>query len=185
MGRIWSRTNCNFDGNGRGKCQTRDCNGRLKCQGFGSPPNTLAEFALNQPNNLDFFDISLVDGFNFLWNSAQSTECVVISYAKHLLMINVQTNYGHPVGVTTREEFSRRMNFVVQMVEGHVVLLIFRNFSNKDVQMLIVIHWMIQQVCLHVLLVQITRLSSTQVITSTLFNFVYLSYLNLKNQLRK
>ncbi|KAL3808855.1 hypothetical protein ACJIZ3_000201 [Penstemon smallii] len=45
---IWGRTNCNFDGNGRGQCETGDCNG----------------FALNQPNNLDFVDISLVDGFN-------------------------------------------------------------------------------------------------------------------------
>ncbi|KAL8266972.1 hypothetical protein R6Q59_004316 [Mikania micrantha] len=33
-------------------------------QPFGTPPNTLAGFALNQFNNLDFFDISLVDGFN-------------------------------------------------------------------------------------------------------------------------
>ena len=62
--RIWPRTNCNFDGAGRGRCQTGDCNGLLQCQGFGQPPNTLAEFALNQFNNLDFFDISLVDGFN-------------------------------------------------------------------------------------------------------------------------
>ncbi|KAM4073438.1 hypothetical protein ACB094_10G019100 [Castanea mollissima] len=31
---------------------------------YGAPPNTLAEFALNQFQNLDFFDISLVDGFN-------------------------------------------------------------------------------------------------------------------------
>ncbi|KAG5573167.1 hypothetical protein H5410_062933 [Solanum commersonii] len=60
------RTNCNFDGNGRGKYESEigDCNGLLECQGYGSPPNTLAEFALNQPNNLDFVDISLVDGFN-------------------------------------------------------------------------------------------------------------------------
>ncbi|CAB4308118.1 unnamed protein product [Prunus armeniaca] len=28
------------------------------------PPNTLAEYALNQFGNKDFFDISLVDGFN-------------------------------------------------------------------------------------------------------------------------
>ncbi|KAI3453680.1 hypothetical protein Pfo_010343 [Paulownia fortunei] len=62
--RIWGRTNCNFDGSGRGQCQTGDCNGVLECQGYGRPPNTLAEFALNQPNNLDFVDISLVDGFN-------------------------------------------------------------------------------------------------------------------------
>ncbi|KAL2517072.1 Osmotin-like protein OSM34 [Abeliophyllum distichum] len=62
--RIWARTGCNFDGSGRGKCQTGDCNGLLKCQAYGAPPNTLAEYALNQFNNLDFFDISLVDGFN-------------------------------------------------------------------------------------------------------------------------
>ncbi|KAI7747543.1 hypothetical protein M8C21_016745, partial [Ambrosia artemisiifolia] len=63
-GRIWPRTNCNFDGSGRGRCQTGDCNGLLQCQNYGTPPNTLAEYALNQYQNLDFFDISLVDGFN-------------------------------------------------------------------------------------------------------------------------
>ncbi|KAI7988484.1 hypothetical protein LOK49_LG13G01257 [Camellia lanceoleosa] len=62
--RIWGQTNCNFDANGNGQCQTGDCNGLLQCQGYGKAPNTLAEFALNQPNNLDFVDISLVDGFN-------------------------------------------------------------------------------------------------------------------------
>ncbi|KAI3713713.1 hypothetical protein L1987_72299 [Smallanthus sonchifolius] len=62
--RIWPRTNCNFDGSGRGRCETGDCNGLLQCQNYGTPPNTLAEFGLNQFNNLDFFDISLVDGFN-------------------------------------------------------------------------------------------------------------------------
>ncbi|MCD9644746.1 hypothetical protein HAX54_033175 [Datura stramonium] len=64
QGRIWARTGCNFDESGKGKCQTGDCNGLLECQGFGAPPNTLAEYALNQFGNSDFFDISLVDGFN-------------------------------------------------------------------------------------------------------------------------
>ncbi|KAL8556896.1 hypothetical protein ACS0TY_004393 [Phlomoides rotata] len=62
--RIWPRTGCSFDGAGRGRCQTGDCNGVLECRSYGVPPNTLAEYALNQFNNLDFFDISLVDGFN-------------------------------------------------------------------------------------------------------------------------
>ncbi|KAL3499382.1 hypothetical protein ACH5RR_038475, partial [Cinchona calisaya] len=62
--RIWARTNCNFDGSGRGSCQTGDCGGVLQCTAYGAPPNTLAEYALNQFNNLDFFDMSLVDGFN-------------------------------------------------------------------------------------------------------------------------
>ncbi|XP_038903186.1 protein P21-like [Benincasa hispida] len=63
-GRVWGRTNCNFDNSGRGKCQTGDCGGVLNCQGSGAPPVTLAEFALSQFNNMDFLDISLVDGFN-------------------------------------------------------------------------------------------------------------------------
>ncbi|KAI5557121.1 hypothetical protein BDE02_18G080900, partial [Populus trichocarpa] len=46
--RIWGRTNCIFNGAGRGKCQTGDCNGLLQCQAFGQPPNTLAEYASNQ-----------------------------------------------------------------------------------------------------------------------------------------
>ncbi|XP_061373736.1 protein P21-like [Gastrolobium bilobum] len=67
--RIWARTGCSFDGSGHGGCQTGDCEGLLECQKYGSPPNTLAEFALNQNSpgyytNLDFVDISLVDGFN-------------------------------------------------------------------------------------------------------------------------
>ncbi|KAK4752190.1 hypothetical protein SAY87_020988 [Trapa incisa] len=62
--RIWARTGCQFDGSGRGRCTTGDCNGLLQCQGYGSPPNTLAEYALNQFNNLDFIDISNIDGFN-------------------------------------------------------------------------------------------------------------------------
>ncbi|PSR91508.1 Osmotin-like protein [Actinidia chinensis var. chinensis] len=64
MARIWGRTKCNFDGSGRGHCETGDCGGVLQCKGWGVPPNTLAEYALNQFGNLDFFDISLVDGFN-------------------------------------------------------------------------------------------------------------------------
>lgn len=63
-GRIWGRTGCNFDASDRGDCQTGNCPGGLNCTGWGVPPNTLAEFALNQFTNTDFYDISLVDGFN-------------------------------------------------------------------------------------------------------------------------
>lgn len=66
LGRIWGRTNCNFDTSGQGQCQTGDCNGQLECQSYayGTPPKTMAEFSLNLTNNNDFLDISLVDGFN-------------------------------------------------------------------------------------------------------------------------
>ncbi|KAB2622655.1 protein P21-like [Pyrus ussuriensis x Pyrus communis] len=73
--RIWARTGCNFDGAGRGQCQTGDCGGVLECQGYGQPPNTLAEYALNQYNNLDFFDISLVDGFNVPMDFSPTSGC--------------------------------------------------------------------------------------------------------------
>ncbi|KAF7138989.1 hypothetical protein RHSIM_Rhsim07G0093100 [Rhododendron simsii] len=63
-GRVWDRTGCNFDGASQGRCRTGDCGGVLQCRGYGQPPNTLAEYSLNQYQNLDFIDISLVDGFN-------------------------------------------------------------------------------------------------------------------------
>ncbi|XP_006643673.1 PR5-like receptor kinase [Oryza brachyantha] len=63
-GRVWPRTGCRFDANGNGSCQTGDCGGALSCKRNGDPPLTLAEFSIGQLNSQDFFDISLVDGFN-------------------------------------------------------------------------------------------------------------------------
>jgi predicted Ser/Thr protein kinase len=63
-GRVWARTACSFNGAGNGKCETGDCGGVLACTDYGKAPNTIAEFAIAQFNNMDFFDISLVDGFN-------------------------------------------------------------------------------------------------------------------------
>jgi hypothetical protein len=64
-GRFWGRTGCNFDAHGRGSCETGDCGGFLKCAGAGGePPASLAEFTLNGANGDDFYDVSLVDGYN-------------------------------------------------------------------------------------------------------------------------
>ncbi|KAJ1419956.1 Thaumatin family [Sesbania bispinosa] len=60
-GRIWARTGCNFDKNGNGSCQTGGCGSSINCTDPGSPPATLAEFTLGET---DFYDVSLVDGFN-------------------------------------------------------------------------------------------------------------------------
>lgn len=62
-GRIWARTGCSFDqGTGQGPCATGDCGGMLECKGAGgAPPVTLAEFTLGER---DFYDVSLVDGYN-------------------------------------------------------------------------------------------------------------------------
>nr|XP_023873626.1 thaumatin-like protein 1 [Quercus suber] len=64
-GRLWARTGCTFDESGAGKCQTGDCGGRLECDGMGAiPPASLFEITLGTGNGLDFYDVSLVDGYN-------------------------------------------------------------------------------------------------------------------------
>ncbi|KAF7130624.1 hypothetical protein RHSIM_Rhsim10G0211200 [Rhododendron simsii] len=64
-GRFWGRTGCNFDGSGHGLCATADCgSGQVECNGAGAtPPATLAEFTLGS-GTMDFYDVSLVDGYN-------------------------------------------------------------------------------------------------------------------------
>ena len=78
-GGIWARTKCSFNGSGVGKCLTGDCGGLFQCQGYGATPCTIAEFALSQFQKLDFYDISLVDGFNvpMIFNPT-SLECTGI-----------------------------------------------------------------------------------------------------------
>ncbi|KAL9841089.1 putative Thaumatin family [Arabidopsis thaliana] len=66
-GRIWGRTLCNQNEiSGIFTCVTGDCgSSQIECSGAGAiPPATLAEFTLNGAENLDFYDVSLVDGYN-------------------------------------------------------------------------------------------------------------------------
>lgn len=64
-GRIWARTGCTFDATGIGKCETGDCGGRLECDGNGAaPPTSLFEITLGKGNEQDFYDVSMVDGYN-------------------------------------------------------------------------------------------------------------------------
>ncbi|KAI3725434.1 hypothetical protein L1987_65222 [Smallanthus sonchifolius] len=65
-GRFWGRTHCSEDSDGKFTCGTGDCgSGKLECDGAGAtPPATLAEFTLNGDGGMDFFDVSLVDGYN-------------------------------------------------------------------------------------------------------------------------
>ncbi|XP_065158962.1 uncharacterized protein [Atheta coriaria] len=61
-GRFWARTWC--DPNTQ-HCQTGDCGNRLECAGNGgAPPVSLAEITLRGWQGQDFYDISLVDGYN-------------------------------------------------------------------------------------------------------------------------
>ncbi|KAK1363471.1 PR5-like receptor kinase [Heracleum sosnowskyi] len=65
-GRLWARTSCSLDSTGKFTCETADCgSGKLECAGSGAtPPASLAEFTLNGGGGLDFYDVSLVDGYN-------------------------------------------------------------------------------------------------------------------------
>uniref|UniRef100_A0A0D9Y1P4 Thaumatin-like protein n=1 Tax=Leersia perrieri TaxID=77586 RepID=A0A0D9Y1P4_9ORYZ len=69
-GRVWGRTGCNFNG-GRGSCATGDCGGALSCSLSGRPPMTLAEFTLGGGGKQDFYNLSVIDGFNL----AMSFKC--------------------------------------------------------------------------------------------------------------
>ncbi|CAL5383449.1 unnamed protein product [Camellia sinensis] len=66
-GRFWGRTLCTEDSTtGKFTCVTGDCGtGKVDCAGNNAAtPATLAEFTLDGSNGLDFYDVSLVDGYN-------------------------------------------------------------------------------------------------------------------------
>ncbi|KAG6624815.1 pathogenesis-related thaumatin-like protein 3.5 [Carya illinoinensis] len=63
-GRLWARTGCDFDVSGNGTCLTGDC-GSLICAGAGETPVTIVEFTIASGTTYnDFYDVSLVDGYN-------------------------------------------------------------------------------------------------------------------------
>jgi len=65
VGRVWARTNCTFDRNGRGYCSTGDCDKKLMCGATsGEKPHTIAEFTVMGDKNETYYDISTVDGHN-------------------------------------------------------------------------------------------------------------------------
>jgi hypothetical protein len=62
--RLWGRTGCHFNGSGHGSCLTGGCGDLYQCKGWGQIPATLAEYDLDAWDNLDFYDVSMVDGSN-------------------------------------------------------------------------------------------------------------------------
>lgn len=61
-GRFWARTWCDPNTNA---CETGDCGRKLECNGAGgAPPASLVEITLKGHEGLDYYDVSLVDGFN-------------------------------------------------------------------------------------------------------------------------
>lgn len=65
-GRVWARFVCSNDATGKFTCRSGDCgSGQVTCNGNGAaPPASLVEFTLAGFGGKDFYDISLVDGFN-------------------------------------------------------------------------------------------------------------------------
>ncbi|EPS73012.1 hypothetical protein M569_01746, partial [Genlisea aurea] len=65
-GRVWSRYQCSNSGGSGFRCGSGDCgSGQIECNSKGGiPPATLVEFTLGGYGGNDFYDVSLVDGFN-------------------------------------------------------------------------------------------------------------------------
>jgi len=67
-GRIWGRRDCDFSSSsGADSCLTGGCDGGLECDpktGTPTGPVTIAEWSLSASSGQDFYDVSLVDGFN-------------------------------------------------------------------------------------------------------------------------
>ncbi|XP_018482358.2 thaumatin-like protein [Raphanus sativus] len=88
-GRIWARTGCDFTSNWNQACETGDCDGRLECNGLiGKPPATLIEIAVQaDKSKLNFFDVSLVDGYNLpvtVTSKPMSSKCTIFGCHRDL-----------------------------------------------------------------------------------------------------
>ncbi|KAI6683502.1 hypothetical protein NL676_029415 [Syzygium grande] len=101
-GRFWGRHGCTFDAAGRGRCATGDCGGSLQCNGLGgTPPATLAEITLG--NDQDFYDVSLVDGYNLAISITPFKGSGKCSYAGCVSDLNMMC----PVGLQVRSHDNR------------------------------------------------------------------------------
>jgi len=61
-GQIWGRTGCD---EASGKCQTGDCGNTIPCNGYGgSPPFNFVDIKFDGIGQLDYYFLSLVDGYN-------------------------------------------------------------------------------------------------------------------------
>ncbi|KIP07773.1 hypothetical protein PHLGIDRAFT_511222 [Phlebiopsis gigantea 11061_1 CR5-6] len=81
-GRIWGRRDCNFSITTGPTCLTGWCNGGLLCDphtGTGVPPATVAEWTLQGDGNRDFYDVSLVDGFDLPMAITNNVGCSTAS----------------------------------------------------------------------------------------------------------
>jgi hypothetical protein len=78
-----ARRDCDFSSDpGPNSCRDGGCNGGLECDthtGTGVPPASLAEFTLSASDGLDYYDVSLVDGYNLPVRIDNTAGCGVAS----------------------------------------------------------------------------------------------------------
>ncbi|KIL63444.1 hypothetical protein M378DRAFT_164517 [Amanita muscaria Koide BX008] len=72
-GRIWGRQGCDSSG----RCANGGCGGGMECVATGATPATLAEFTFKGSGGQDFYDVSLVDGFNLPMSITNNARCGV------------------------------------------------------------------------------------------------------------
>ncbi|KIY68976.1 Osmotin thaumatin-like protein [Cylindrobasidium torrendii FP15055 ss-10] len=105
-GRIWGRSDCDFNSDKPDylKCLTGGCNGGLLCDGTtgtGVPPATVAEWTLEGDGFQDWFDVSVVDGFNIPAKIDNNVGCGVPSCPVDLNPLcpsELSANYHHADG---------------------------------------------------------------------------------------
>lgn len=107
-GRIWGRRDCNFTAGipGPTQCLTGGCNGGLLCDphtGTGVPPATVAEWTLSGANGNDFYDVSLVDGYDLPMSITNTQNCPIAGCFVDLgpncpSQLRVNDTTGFPIG---------------------------------------------------------------------------------------
>ncbi|KAG9128406.1 hypothetical protein FRC07_013746 [Ceratobasidium sp. 392] len=85
-GRIWGRRGCDFTNvQGPESCLTGGCEGGLNCTQPGAPPSSLAEWTLSPTGDaLDYYDVSIVDGFDLPMRISNNKECPIAECAVDL-----------------------------------------------------------------------------------------------------
>ncbi|BGP17146.1 hypothetical protein JCM10213_006058 [Rhodosporidiobolus nylandii] len=82
-GRIWARRSCEFDEEGKGKCVTGDCEGKLECDHGTIGTVNVGEFNLDSWEGNDFWDQSCVPGWTIpmkiepLGEGCESVSCTI------------------------------------------------------------------------------------------------------------
>ncbi|KAN0107272.1 Thaumatin family domain containing protein [Russula decolorans] len=108
FGGFQGRRDCNFSTTaGVNSCLDGGCNGGLQCDphtGTGVPPATVAEWTLQSNGSQDFYDVSVVDGFNIPMMIIPSANCSAASCPNDLnpgcpsQLIGPRNSSGNAVG---------------------------------------------------------------------------------------